>query len=163
MIEVREIPVKNIVGNKGQIKGLPKNPRLIKDEKYRKLVRSIEEDPEMMELRELIVIPHDDYYIAICGNMRLQALNELGIEIAPCKVLPEETPLQKLKAYTIKDNVGFGEHDWELLANEWDSVELEEWGLDVPTFTDIDSDEFEEESEPKQKPCVCPNCGHDCK
>jgi hypothetical protein len=68
--------------------------------------------------------------------MRFQACKELQFVTVPCKVLSKDTTAEQLRAITIKDNVGFGEHDWELLANEWDSVELEEWGLDVPNFED---------------------------
>lgn len=99
----------------------------------------------MLSLRELIVIPHKNEFIVIAGNMRLRALIELGYKEAICKVLPQTTPLKKLKAYTIKDNIGYGEHDWDAIANEWDTEELQEWGLDIPGFLqsepeDISSD-----------------------
>jgi hypothetical protein len=79
--------------------------------------------------------------------MRLKALKELGIKEVPTKILPTETSVEKLKAYTIKDNVSFGDHDWEVLSNEWDSEQLEDWGLDVWTPEDIDLDEFFNEPE----------------
>jgi len=72
--------------------------------------------------------------VVICVNMRLRALKDLGVKEVPVKVLPTDTPIEKLKAYTIKDNVPFGEHDWSDLANEWDNEELESWGLDIPNF-----------------------------
>jgi DNA modification methylase len=124
---------------------LPKNPRFIKDAKYKQLVESIKADPEMLELRELIVYPFEDFFIVICGNMRLSAMKELGYTEAICKVLPAETPVEKLRAYTIKDNVSFGEHSWEDLANEWNSDELFNWGLDIPEMNTIDELEAKED------------------
>jgi ParB-like chromosome segregation protein Spo0J len=120
------------VGNTGQIEGLPKNPRIIRDEKFAKLKKSIEDDPEMLELRELLVYPHGDRYVVIGGNMRLRAMIECGHREAPCKVLDKSTPVAKLRAYATKDNVPFGEFDWDALANEWDAAELSDWGLDLP-------------------------------
>lgn len=125
------IPLSKIESNKGQIDGLPKNPRLIRDEKFNKLKKSISDDPEMTALRELLVIEHDGKYVIIGGNMRFRAMQDLGIEEAPCKVIPADTDVQKLKAYTIKDNAGFGEWDWDDLANEWGEEPLSDWGVDV--------------------------------
>lgn len=132
LIEVQVLPLSKLVGNTGQIEGLPKNPRIIRDEKFAKLKKSIEDDPEMLELRELLVYPHGDRYVVIGGNMRLRAMIECGHKEAPCKVLDKATPPEKLRAYAAKDNVGFGEWDWEQLANEWDGGDLAEWGLDFP-------------------------------
>jgi hypothetical protein len=125
------IKVKDLKNNTGQIEGLPKNPRVLKDDKFIKLKKSLEDDPEMLELREVIAYDNNGELIVICGNMRLKALKELGIKEVPTKILPSDTPIEKLKAYTIKDNVSFGDHDWSLLS-EWDSEQLEEWGLEVP-------------------------------
>lgn len=125
------IPLSKIESNKGQIVGLPKNPRLIRDEKFTKLKKSIEEDIEMTALRELLVIEHDGKYVIIGGNMRFRAMQDLGIKEAPCKVIPADTDVEKLKAYTIKDNAGFGEWDWDDLANEWNAEQLSNWGVDV--------------------------------
>lgn len=129
-----KIPLTKIKPNNGQIHGLPKNPRLIKDDRFEKLVKSIQDDPEMLELRELIVYPHEKEYIVIAGNMRLKAMQHLKYKDAPCKVLPENTPVEKLKAITIKDNVPFGENDWDSLSNEWDINELSDWGMEIPDF-----------------------------
>ncbi|WP_128545089.1 ParB/RepB/Spo0J family partition protein [Larkinella soli] len=117
--------------NDGQIEGLPKNPRFIKDERFHKLVQSIRDDPEMLDLRECIVYPYDDRFVVIAGNMRLRAMKELKYKTVPCKVLPADTAAEKLRAYTIKDNVPYGEHDTDLLANEWDVAELAAWGLEM--------------------------------
>lgn len=134
LLKSQNIELSKLEVNKGQIEGLPKNPRHIKSEKYEKLKKSIEENPEMLGMREVLVYPLNDKFVIIGGNMRFQACKELGFVTVPCKVLDKDMTAEQLRAITIKDNVGFGEHDWELLANEWDSVELEEWGLDVPNF-----------------------------
>jgi hypothetical protein len=136
LIKSQNIALAKLEINKGQIEGLPKNPRLIKDAKFEKLKKSIEDNPEMLGMREVLVYPHGSKFVIIGGNMRFQACKELQFETVPCKVLSKDTTAEQLRAITIKDNVGFGEHDWELLANEWDSVELEEWGLEVPNFED---------------------------
>jgi len=138
-MQTQLVKIKDLKNNTGQVEGLPKNPRILKDDKFIKLKKSLEDDPEMLELREVIAYDNNGELIVICGNMRLKALKELGIKEVPTKILPTETSVEKLKAYTIKDNVSFGDHDWEVLANEWDVEQLEEWGLDVPTFaTDVD-------------------------
>ena len=131
-MQSKSLSISKLKSNTGQIDGLPANPRVIRDEKFQKLVKSIQDDPEMLELRELIVVPSGKTFVVIAGNMRLRAMESLGYKEAPCKVLDADTPVEKLKAYTIKDNVGFGEHDWEQLANEWDAGELSDWGLDLP-------------------------------
>lgn len=129
------IKLTKIVENKGQIEGLPRNPRQIKDEKYKLLKKSIEDDPEMLELRELLVYPHNNKFVVIGGNMRLKVLRELGVSECPCKVIPAETPIEKLRAYTIKDNNSFGEYDFDLLGNDWEVDELLDWGCDLPDIT----------------------------
>lgn len=129
------IKLSKIVENKGQIEGLPRNPRQIKDEKYKLLKKSIEDDPEMLELRELLVYPHNNKFVVIGGNMRLKALRELGVAECPCKVIPAETPVEKLRAYTIKDNNSFGDYDYDLLGNDWEVDELLDWGCDLPDIT----------------------------
>ena len=151
-MQSKSLSISKLKSNTGQIDGLPANPRVIRDEKFQKLVKSIQDDPEMLELRELIVVPSGKIFVVIAGNMRLRAMESLGYKEAPCKVLDADTPVEKLKAYTIKDNVGFGEHDWEQLANEWDAGELADWGLDFPNAQDfsdknkeIDTDGFADE------------------
>ena len=100
----------------------------------------------MLELREIIAYDNNGELVVICGNMRLRAMQDLGIKEAPTKILPPETPIEKLKAYVIKDNVSFGDHNWEDLANEWNVEELTEWGLDIPNFDGVGlSDEFGED------------------
>lgn len=153
LLKSQNIELSKLETNKGQIEGLPKNPRLIKDAKFEKLKKSIEENPEMLGMREVLVYPHGSKYVIIGGNMRFQACKELQFVTIPCKVLSKDTTAEQLRAITIKDNVGFGEHDWELLANEWDSVELEEWGLEVPNFfndSDLDYSILDDEEADQQ-------------
>jgi DNA modification methylase len=140
---IKLISLDKLYNNDGQLKGLSINPRQISTEDFLKLKKSIQDNPEMLELRELIVYPQDDYFIVIAGNMRLRAMKELEFTHATCKVLDKNTSLEKLKAYTIKDNINRGEWDFELLANEWDVDELIEFGLDLP----VDFGAFEDEDE----------------
>lgn len=129
MSEIRHIAIREIEANRGQIDGLPKNPRTIKDERFRALKKSIEDAPEMLALRELLVFPHKGKFVVIGGNMRLKACKELGYKELPCKVIDENTPVEKLREYAIKDNVGFGDDDWDALKMDWDRVEVEDWGM----------------------------------
>ena len=147
LIKSQNIALTKLEINKGQIEGLPKNPRLIKDAKFEKLKKSIEDNPEMLGMREVLVYPHGSKFVIIGGNMRFQACKDLGFTEVPCKVLDKDTTAEQLRAITIKDNVGFGEHDWELLANEWDSVELKDWGIELPVQynSDIDYSDKNEE------------------
>ena len=126
------ISISKLEVNKGQIEGLPQNPRFIRDERFKALCKSIEDAPEMLNLRELLVVEHGNKYVVIGGNMRLRACLELGYKEVQCKVLPADTPVSKLREYAIKDNNGFGQDDWDLLANEWDAQELADWGMDFP-------------------------------
>lgn len=147
-MQQRLVKISSLKNNTGQINGLPKNPRLIRDNKFIQLKKSIQENPEMLSLRELIVYDNDYELIVICGNMRLKAIKELGIKEVQVKILPKETQVEKLKAYTIKDNVGYGEHNWEMLANEWDAQQLIDWGLDIPHFDGELPEDNPEDSDP---------------
>jgi ParB-like chromosome segregation protein Spo0J len=118
--------------NISEVKPNPKNPRIIKDVKFNKLVTSIKEFPDMLNKRPLIVFTDvDNKYIVLGGNMRLKACKEIGIKEIPIIVADEWTEEQK-NEFLIKDNVGFGEWDWDSLANEWDVESLDNWGLDLP-------------------------------
>jgi len=110
-----------------EIKLNPDNPRIIKDEKFKKLVQSIKEFPRMMEIRPIVV---NDDMIVLGGNMRLKACQEIGLTEIPVIRASDLTPEQQ-KEFIIKDNVGFGEWDWDILANEWDSNELSDWCVDL--------------------------------
>jgi ParB-like chromosome segregation protein Spo0J len=122
-----------------EVKPNPKNPRIIKDGKFQKLVKSIQEFPDMLNKRPLVVFTDvDNKYVVLGGNMRLKACKEIGLKEIPIIVADEWTEEQK-NEFLIKDNVGFGEWDWDSLANEWDVEKLDDWGLNVPEFSgDID-------------------------
>jgi len=110
-----------------KVKNNPNNPRLIKDDKFKKLVNSIKEFPEMLKIRPIVV---NEDMIVLGGNMRLKACKEAGLKevfIIKASELTEE----QQREFVIKDNSGFGEWDWDMLANEWDNAQLNEWGLDV--------------------------------
>lgn len=134
--QFKEINLAELEENKGQIDGLPANPRNIQPDKLAKLKRSILDNPEMLQLRGILVYPHGDKYIVIGGNMRLRAMVELGMTSAPCVVIPSHVTADKLRAYTILDNSSMGEWDWQALQLEWDTAQLDDWGIDLPDFTD---------------------------
>jgi DNA modification methylase len=125
-----------------QVKSNPNNPRLIKNDKFKKLVKSVQEFPEMLELRPIVV---DENMIVLGGNMRLKACIEAGLKEVWIEVA--NLTEQQKKEFTIKDNVGFGEWEWDMLANEWEQTELEGWGLDGFPFEDktleAEEDNFE--------------------
>ena len=126
------------------IKSNPNNPRVIKDHKFEKLKKSIEEFPKMMELRPMVI---NEDNIVLGGNMRLKALKDLGYKEVPDEWVKSAKDLteDEQRRFIIADNVGFGEHDWEMLANEWDTQELEDWGLDGFPFEDVTELEAEED------------------
>ena len=134
-----------------EVKPNPKNPRIIKDGKFQKLVKSIEEFPDMLNKRPLIVFTDvDGKYVVLGGNMRLKAINELKLKEVPIIVADEWTEEQKHE-FLIKDNVGFGEWDWDSLANEWDVEKLDEWGLDLPVDLSV-AEELEAEEDDYEIP-----------
>ena len=119
----------------------PTNPRIIKDDKFKKLVKSIQDFPEMMEKRPMVCVTDTDGKLyPLGGNMRLKALQELKYKEIPDNwiMLADEWTEEKRQEFTIKDNVSFGEFDWDTLANEWNVEELTEWGVDIPNFEKID-------------------------
>lgn len=118
------------------IKTNPDNPRVIRDEHYKKLVKSITEFPQMLELRPLVV---DENLMVLGGNMRLRAAKEAGMKELPVLKASELTDEQKNR-FIIADNLSFGEWDFDKLANEWDAEQLNSWGLDVPIEPEPDSE-----------------------
>jgi len=113
-----------------EIKSNPNNPRIIKDDKFRKLVNSIQEFPKMLEIRPIVV---NSDMIVLGGNMRLKACKEAGLKEVPV-IFADDLTEDEQKQFIIKDNVGFGEWDWDMLANEWEPELLNEWGLEVPNW-----------------------------
>ena len=117
-----------------EIKPNPNNPRIIKDDKFKKLVNSISEFPKMMALRPMVI---DNDGMILGGNQRFKALLQLGYKEVPDEWIKQGKDLteDQWREFVIKDNVGFGEWDWEELANEWDYDTLKEWGVDIPDFS----------------------------
>lgn len=137
----QSISINNLVANKGQIEGVPSNPRTLRDQRFFALRKSLIDAPEMLELRELIVYPHKNKFVVIGGNMRLAVMKDLGYTHCLCKVLPIETTDYQLRGYIIRDNVSFGEDDTEMLANEWDDQELTDFGYEIPVFEEPETEE----------------------
>jgi DNA modification methylase len=128
-----------------KLKNNPKNPRVIRDEKFNKLKKSIEDFPDMLEKRPLVVFTDKDgKFVVLGGNMRLKAAKELGIKELPVIIADEWTEEQKAQ-FLIKDNVNFGEWNHEELANEWDAIQLQEWGLDLPVNIDVETLDAEDD------------------
>jgi len=113
-----------------KVKSNPNNPRLIKDDKFEKLVKSIKEFPKMLDIRPIVV---NSDMIVLGGNMRLKACKEAGLKEVTI-IFADDLTEEEQKQFIIKDNVGFGEWDWDMLANEWESELLEDWGLTVPNW-----------------------------
>jgi hypothetical protein len=113
-----------------EIKLNPNNPRLIKDDKFKKLVQSIKDFPEMLDIRPIVV---NSDMVILGGNMRFKACKEAGLKEVPIIVADNLTEEQQ-REFLIKDNTSGGEWDFEMLANEWDNEQLEEWGLDIPNW-----------------------------
>jgi len=135
-----KVDIKKVIPN-------PSNPRIIKDDKFKKLVNSIKEFPQMLELRPIVV---DSNMVVLGGNMRLKACQAAGLQEVDILIADQLTEEQKAE-FIIKDNVGFGEWDWDLLANEWDVEALTEWGLELPFDTtpvlEAEEDDYEMPSE----------------
>jgi DNA modification methylase len=128
------------------VKSNPNNPRLIKDDKFQKLVQSLKDFPEMANVRPIVV---NQDFVVLGGNMRLKAMKEAGWKEVPVQVV--DWSEEKQREFIIKDNVGFGEWEWDMLANEWEAEDLEKWGLDVPGF--------EEEPEAEEDDFAVPDGG----
>lgn len=156
-MEIIKIRLTDLEQNKGQVAGLPSNPRQWGRGELDNLVKSIQETPELLEARGLIVWPYCGKYIILGGNMRFSALREMNAVDAPCYVLPEDTPMEKLREIVIKDNGAFGSWDYDMLANEWDDLPLSDWGvpawntedveLESVSAKDVQEDDFDEEKD----------------
>jgi hypothetical protein len=139
---VQKINIQKITSNAN-------NPRLIKDNKFKKLVKSIKEFPEMLRIRPIVV---DENNVVLGGNMRLRACKEAGLKEVWIEKIENFTEEQK-QEFIVKDNVGFGDWDWDILANKWDNIKLGEWGMDVwQPEKDFDLNSFfEEDTTEKEK------------
>lgn len=125
------------------IKPNPNNPRLVKDDKFKKLVKSIQDFPQMLHLRPIVV---NDDMIVLGGNMRLKACKAAGLKEVPVIKASDLTEEQQ-REFIIKDNVGYGEWDWEMIGSEWDAEQLTEWGLDIPDFKPLEAEAKEDDYE----------------
>lgn len=154
----QKIDITKLEFNEGQIKGLSKNPRYLKENEYDKLKKSLTDSPEFLEYKPLMVYAMDNgNYVTICGNMRLRVALKLREEehtefdAIPCVILKTDTPIEKIKEYAIKDNVQAGNWDWDELANgEWEIDDLQDWGVDCSFLQHDDAenlDDFFEEVE----------------
>jgi hypothetical protein len=124
-LAVQELPIVNLKPN-------PTNPRVLRDEKFLKLKNSIQSFPDMLNKRPIIGVTDTDGKVMVLGgNMRLRACQDMKMKTVPVMLADEWTEEQR-REFIIKDNVGFGEWDWDQLANEWDADELSDWGLDLP-------------------------------
>lgn len=158
LIQTEWIATALIEPNTGQIPGVKANPRILAKEDYQKLVKSIEEDPEMLALNPCWVYPFNDRYVVLNGNQRCEVFSRKKIETVPCKVIPANTPVDKLNRYIIKINTHYGEWDWDMLANEWEAQDLSEWGVD---FLHPDDDEKAKKGTGERKPKIVIECDSD--
>ena len=134
-----------------EVKPNPNNPRLIKDDKFKKLVKSIQEFPDMLNVRPIVV---NKDMVVLGGNMRLKAIKEAGYKEIAVDIVDWTEDQQK--EFIVKDNASFGEWNWDDLANNWDAEELTDWGLDIPNFTNND---IKEKQDNTINVLTCPNCG----
>ena len=130
----KRIKIADLYFNAGQVPGLPKNPRFIKDAKFAAMCQSIREDPEYLEVREVLVYEYQGVNVVIGGEMRTRGAKAEGMKDVPCKVFPESTSVDKIRAYAIKDNAHYGEWDQDALANDWEAGVLKEWGVDEASW-----------------------------
>lgn len=144
---VQKVDIRTVKENK-------KNPRYIRDNKFKKLVKSIKDFPEMLEFRPIIV---DENMTILGGNMRYKAAKAAGLFEIYIDVVKDWTDKQK-EQFIIKDNIGFGDWDWDLLANEWDVKDLNDWGLNLPEF-EPNNIEINEAVEVSNEGDKCPECG----
>lgn len=161
----QRIAISLLETNKGQIEGLPANPRQWTKAQFEQLKASIKETPELLEARGCIVDYHDGKYVCLGGNMRYMACKDLGMAEVPCYVIPEGTSVLKKKEIVAKDNVSMGEWDYDALANEWGDLDLEGWGVPIPpewqdsikeAEEKAKDDDFDEEKE--EIPARCAKC-----
>ena len=146
-----------------KLKANPTNPRVLRDEKFAKLKQSLVDFPDMLNKRPIVAVTDTDGKLMVLGgNMRLRACLDLKMKEVPV-ILADEWTEEQRREFIIKDNVGFGEWDWDQLANEWDAGELKEWGLDLPLGTpDFEPVGMDEQPRLDEKtPIECPKCGHE--
>ena len=151
-----EIPITKLVGNSGQIPGVPKNPRTWTQGDVMRLAKSIQETPELLELRGLIAVEHEGRYVVLGGNLRLAAGKFLNLKTMPVEVV-EDCTTAKLKEIAIKDNGAFGQWDASALLEDWGDSPLGDWGVvkDNPLADDENYKKFVEKFQPKKTTDDC--------
>jgi hypothetical protein len=130
-MEVKRINIGQLTGNTGQIEGLPANPRTWTQTEIDRLAKSLKETPELFEMRPLLVYQQGEEYVILGGNLRYEGAKKNKMQDCPAIVIPADTPVEKLKEIVIKDNGSFGEWDVDALANEWDDLPLDDWGVNM--------------------------------
>lgn len=135
-METVRIRIDHLELNTGQIPGLPANPRQWTRTEIDRIARSLKETPELFDARPIIVYPHDGKYVIIGGNLRYEGCKANKDVDAPCIIIPEDTPIDKLKEYVLKDNSSFGSWDYASLREEWDDMELEDLGIEIEPADD---------------------------
>lgn len=153
-MENKRIKLQDLAQNHGQIPGLPQNPRQWTQTEIDRIARSLDETPELFEYRPIIVVPYEGKYIILGGNLRYEGSRANGYKDAPCVVLPEDTPVEKLREIVLKDNSSFGSWDYASLREEWDDLDLEDLGIDLHESepgdyssrnTEVDADDLSDE------------------
>lgn len=144
-MQIIQIGTKVIEPNNGQIPGLQRNPRTITKADIKRIAQSLKETPELFDMRPCIVYPMGGRFILLGGNLRYLGAVQNGAAVVPCIVVPPDTAVEKLREIVIKDNGAFGAWDYDLLANEWDNVPLNDWGVDTWEPDDESDDEKSEE------------------
>lgn len=152
-MQTQRIKLSDLAPNKGQIPGLPSNPRQWTRTEIDKIAKSLKETPELFEARPIIVMQYAGQFVILGGNLRYEGCKANKDVDAPCFVVPDDTPVEKLKEIIIKDNGSFGQWDYDALANEWDDLPLVDWGVpdweteEKPETPEVKEDEFDEDAE----------------
>ena len=144
-MQTKKIELKRLQMNKGQIEGLPANPRKWTNADLEKLMESMEETPMLTEARGCIVYPFGDVFVVLAGNMRVAAAKRIGWKDITCHVVPEGTDIDTLKQIVLKDNSSFGDWDTGLLLSEWKGIEFADWGIELPSYTLTEEPEMAED------------------
>ena len=143
-MQTTRIKLADLVPNTGQVPGLPSNPRQWTKSDIDRIAASLKETPELFEARPIIAVPHDGKFVILGGNLRYEGARKNKDKDAPVCVIPEDTPVEKMKEIVIKDNGSFGAWDYDALANEWDDLPLGDWG--VPAWSAEGADDIDVDS-----------------
>lgn len=152
---ITRLPIASVKQNTGQVAGLPSNPRQWTQTDIDRIAKSLEETPELFEARPLIVYLNGADYVILGGNLRYEGAKKNKMKDVPVHILPPDLSIEKLKEIVIKDNGSFGDWDMDMLANEWDDLNLEDWGVPAWKMGNVDMSAvdalFEEAGPSKEK------------